>query len=317
MVARRGSLGDSRAKIPFWLCLAAAFGCASPGHKVTAADAPGSVRRKQSVPAEAAAPPAVRLELSVDEELMSARLKKTTGELCALGERNQGHPWELADAAEYVGQALNEIGASSRRYTLEHDGVVYHSFVLELGGEGQPFEVVAFYDSELSASVNPRDGLAATARGALGTATALELARIFVPAHLDRPLRLVLSARPPLVPALDEGYSPSASPPLGRLVLGDGLGAPELALGGQGVPAGEWPQLLVDALDEPPLAPRGAVGPAAAPEVAPLSLSLTLTGSGTGADNFDLTAMRVSKIRAFLAMLLGEKPTNDQMLTPR
>jgi hypothetical protein len=312
MVARSGLLGVFGAQIAVGLCLAAAVGCASPARDVKAPDDRAEVRRKQSLPREVPAPSAARLELSVDEELMSARLKKTAGELCALGERNHSHPWELADAAEYVAHALGEMGAPSRRYTVEQDGVVYHSFVLGLGVEGAPFEVVAFYDSEVKDSGRDPAGLPRPACGALGAAMALELARIFVPARLEHSLRLVLSARSAPGLAANSGYLPE-SLPLGRLVLGEGLGESQLTLGWSGAPGAEWPNLLVAALGEPPLEPKEAAQPV---EAAQEPLSLTVSGRSLAVDNFDLAAVRISQIRGFLATLLGEKPTNDQMLTP-
>jgi hypothetical protein len=304
MAARLSAFGDLRRTMPFCLSLVTGLGCASHVQSVEAPDLRTSLQRKQSIPSAGETPPPVRLELSADEELIRDRLKKTAAELGALGERGQNRPWELADAAELIGKELSDMGASPTRHAREHEGVVYHSFFVELGGEGTPFEVLSFYDS-----------------GALGPALALELARIFVPARLLYPLRIVLSARPSLGAPLDEAYSGSRAAPLGRLVLGEGLGAPEVRLGwlspeapGERQAGEPWPSLLASALGEAPLAPNLVLGPALGSHPEPWSLELT--ASSNSPDNFGLAAVRVSKIRGFLGSLLGEKPSNDQMLTP-
>jgi hypothetical protein len=324
------------------LGVSAALGCSTAPAK-----APGAPPRAPAVEPGPAAPPmgAPALALTADEELIRERLEATTKSLRALGERNESRPWELADATEYIDQTLAGMGVSASRRTHESSGVAYHEFAVEILGEGAPFEVVAYYDTEPtspSADASRGKDLPPGARGALGPAIAMELMRIFAPARLTQSLRIVLTARPPKTPAAPPNESVAVGAAGGhgpawvraRLVLAEGLGAGQVVLSrtqpssplalpppagssraesfatppaGDGWPTGLWRELTSD-----PLSEKHAILAVEEAE----TVDFLLEGRPGGEEDLSLAALRASKLRAFLGAILGERPSNDQMVTP-
>jgi hypothetical protein len=277
------------------------------------------------------------LELTADEVRTRDRIRSWTDDLSALGARDGAHPWELADAAEYLTRTFDALGVVPTRSVLEHDGVAFQTFSVEFPGEtplAPRFTVLVFYDSVLGPfEADDPAPESLRERGVLGTAVGLELAYLFRASRLERALRVMFVARPENMSSSFEWLEETKLEALGALVLGARLGAPEIALtNGSSLALGDEATSgaiatenallhgLVEELGSEPLSfgsvttrPRPS-GFAASPSSA---AARWLYARGTGNPvSFELAAVRTAKIRAFVGSVVGEMPTNDEMVTP-
>src|SRR5690606_27149653 len=130
-----------------------------------------------------------------DELFLKDRLRAHVVRLAqGIGERNLEHPWELAEAADYVAAEFEALGFAVERSGYELEGTVVQNLAVTIPGGARGDEMVvvgAHYDSAL---VSRGENANAT-----GVAAVLELARLFRDAKNERTLRLVafaLSAPP-------------------------------------------------------------------------------------------------------------------------
>lgn len=277
-----------------------------------------------------------RPPLNADEAVLLERLRAHVAELAGtIGERNPAHPWELAAAADYVALQFEELGFPVERHGYEVDGAAVQNLAVTIPGGSRGDEVVvvgAYYDTA--------PGSRGENDNASGVAALLELARLFRGAQNDRTLRLVAFAvcAPPYAGGKDMGSLRYAEELLrsnqrvvGMISLervgvlsddhGPGEGVPEVRLGAtQGADELRLPlERELDAapmsvqlipLDPPPDSDPGAFAGLGIPAV-----WVTGTGENRGVD-YDAMTRLVMRVRFGLGEILGEKPTNDGMLTP-
>lgn len=164
------------------LLLGLLAGCAT--HEPQAKPAAGP---KSSAPVveQAGLPPLSERERSIAEEL-----KKDVAELAGkIGERNADKKWELASAADWLVEMLEQAGYAVRRDGHEIDGVAVQNLIVEVKGGRTGNEVVivgAHYDSARG-SPGANDN-------AIGVAAVLALARRYKSATPERSLRFALFA---------------------------------------------------------------------------------------------------------------------------
>lgn len=313
------------ALLSFLICLPALVGCsrgAPSPHAPGVAPTSGTARLRS--------PSELRLELNEDELRIERALDEHTRAFLSHGQRDIHHPWDLLESVEYVSAVLQGQGLPVERATADKDGVILHSFAVSVRGEDLsmvPWTIAASYDS-LSPRLASGPGIAAEelGRGALETAAWLELVRQLGQARLERGVRFLLLARPSGDDQADvlrqlAGSSRSA----GVFYLGGGLGARELALYSGGQEAGLL-RALADELGAVPSEPGLRLGfltassPMlpflAADSLQPSEFTQILVAGRSSEQNLKLAALRVSAMRRALGSFLGERPTNDEMVTP-
>lgn len=170
-------------------CLGSALGgCAHPGSGNAAP--PPALASPQVPPA----PPGPRNHpppLTPREVQLRSEVVRDTEQLASrIGERNVGHPWELAAAADYLAAELETAGYSVGRQGYQLDStVVAQNLIAEVRGEPRGREIIvvgAHYDS--------RVGSPGADDNATGVAAVLALARRYRSEKVDRTLRFVLFA---------------------------------------------------------------------------------------------------------------------------
>lgn len=282
-----------------------------------------------------------RPPLTADEAILQDRLRAHVVELSQrIGERNPGHPWELAAAADYVALEFEALGFPVERLGYEIDGAAVQNLAVTVPGSRQPQEVIvvgAYYDSA--------PGSRGENANATGVAALLELARLLRDAKTARTLRLVAFAvsAPPYAGGEDMGslryareLQRSGQNVIGMISL-EGIGVLiEDPSGSSSAPSPEkaWVRLgstegaeglrrtLEQEVDAEPLAVR----------VVPLDTSqrsdhdafarvgipaVWITGVGSRQPiDYDAMTRLVMRVRFGLSEILGEMPTNDGMLTP-
>ncbi len=279
-----------------------------------------------------------RSPLTADEAILQDRLRAHVVELAqAIGERNPQHPWELAEAADYVALQFEEQGFAVERMGYEVDGAAVQNLAVTLPGTDRGDEVVivgAHYDSA--------PGSKGENGNATGVAALLELARMFRGATNARTLRLVAFAvcAPPYAGGEHMGslrYAEQVrrgSERVVGMISLDGIGVlTQDAPTGQGVAqvrigatggedADRLREILEQELDADPLAVQLiAVDTAAQADhwaFAKVGIpAVWVTGLGAErAIDYDAMARLVMRVRFGLGDILGEIPTNDGMLTP-
>lgn len=303
------------------LGLLALLACSS---STAAPHAPAASARESEV-----TPTALELELNEDELRIARGLGDHTRAFRGHGERDAAHPWELLESVEYVSSVLEQQRVPVSRSTTERDGVIFHAFTVAVAGEdpsAPSWVLVASYDSLLPRLASREAGSAGESdRGALEAAFWLELVRQMGQARLKRGVRFVLLARPTSESqeALTELLGETSS--AGVVYLGGGLGARQLGLSTRGDEEG-----LLSALEEelnsvepePPLARSVlALQQAALSQLAQVSENqekfpqILVAGRGSE-ENLALAAVRLNAVRRALGAFLGERPTNDETVTP-
>lgn len=134
------------------------------------------------------APAAPRLaELNADEKVVADQLRRHVEYLSGkVGERNEGAPWELADAADYLAAQLEEMGLPVERQGYETRNVAAQNLAVTISGSergDQIFLVGAHYDSPAGDKGQNAGGSA--------TAALLTLVSLMKDASLKRTLRFV------------------------------------------------------------------------------------------------------------------------------
>lgn len=279
-----------------------------------------------------------RPPLTADEALLQDRLRAHVVELAeTIGERNPEHPWELAAAADYVALQFEEHGFAVERMGYEVDGAAVQNLAVTIPGTERGNEVVvvgAHYDSA--------PGSRGENANATGVAALLELARLFRGAQSARTLRLVAFAvcSPPYAGGENMGslrYAEelrrSADSVVGMISL-DGIGVlTQAPPSGQGVAevrlgatGGDGADAIREALerelDAVPLSVQLIPVDTAAKTdhwaFAQKGIpAVWVTGLGAEqAIDYDAMTRLVMRVRFGLGEVLGEKPTNDGMLTP-
>lgn len=319
----------------FFLLASFALACAPTETKDAAFPAPHSAEADP----EALELPA--LPLSQDELEIQKRLQVHVQELAVrIGERHLDRPWELADAADSLAARFEDLGYTVERQGYEIDGVVAHNLAVTIPGGArgdEVFLVTAHYDSP--------HGKAGKNAGASGAVAILELARLMRDARPARTLRLVLFAigEPPFSGEKARGswhYAESLNPDDSRRVIGvlelDRIGAFPFPRGaseksptrhnlrlGLGQTEG-WSAELREGLEGPPFAiEESSLDPAAPGDrdaQAFLSRgipSASLSGEQGDAEiDYEALSRLVGRLKLTLARTLGEKFSNDAMLTP-
>ncbi len=131
--------------------------------------------------------PGPRPELTVDEQRVLENLSAHIEHLSGLGERTPQHPWELADAADYVARQLEDLGYPLERQGYASQGIAAQNLSVTVGGGKRGDQIIlvgAHYDSPLG---DPIGGVSATA-------ALLELARLMRDAKLKRTVRFTAFA---------------------------------------------------------------------------------------------------------------------------
>lgn len=127
---------------------------------------------------------------SADEQQLAERLRVHAEVLGKkIGERHAERSWELADAADYIALTWQDWGFEVERQGYERAGSVEQTLSVTIPGSdrGEQLLVVgAHYDS-------PR-GVAGENAGATGMAAVLELSRLLQTAQLSRSVRFVAFA---------------------------------------------------------------------------------------------------------------------------
>lgn len=287
-------------------------------------------------PAQHAPKELERPELNADEAILLERLRGHVAELSSkIGERNPEHPWELAAAADYVALQFEDLGFPVERQGHEVAGAAVQNLAVTVPGGSRGDEVVvvgAYYDSA--------PGSRGENANASGVAAVLELARMFRDAKNDRTLRLVAFAvcAPPFAGSEDMGslryareLQRSGEKVVGMIsldrvgVLTDatpaGRGVAHVRLGAS-VGAERLLRPLEQELDQVPLAvqliPLEPSSTSDSGAFAGLGIpAVWVTGVGEKQRvDYDAMTRLVMRVRFGLAEILGEKPTNDGMLTP-
>lgn len=317
-----------------WLALAVA----SASCWACAAGTPAP--RPTPKPVSAAPPP--RPELTADEAILRDRLRAHVDRLArSIGERNLEHPWELAEAADYVAIEIEALGLPIERLGYELDGAVVQNLAVTIPGGARGDEVLvvgAHYDSA--------PGSRGENGNATGVAAVLELARLFRGAQNERTLRLVafavsapphaggqdmgslryareLEAKQAKVVGMinldrigilgDDGVSPGSSsrvPPGPRVRLGATAGGDGMRQVLQAQLEGDPLTVQIIPMDTSTGSDHWAFAQIGVPAV-------WVTGAGDDRPiDYDAMSRLVMRVRFGLAELLGETPINDGMLTP-
>lgn len=112
---------------------------------------PAALPAAPDVARPAAPAPVQELVLSEEELVVRDELGRHVERLAGrIGERNAAHPWELADAADYVALEFEQAGYSVVRQGFEVGDVMAQNLEVGLAGEGQAEQIVvvgAHYDS--------------------------------------------------------------------------------------------------------------------------------------------------------------------------
>jgi len=91
------------------------------------------------------------LPLSADERVMERNVARHVQYLTVrIGERNPAHPWELASAADYLAEQLEQTGLAPERQGYETDGIMALNLTVTLPGSSRGEELVVLgthYDS--------------------------------------------------------------------------------------------------------------------------------------------------------------------------
>lgn len=320
------TLGKYFDKLPLWLGLLAAgpwnVACAARGAPTPAPATP--LASKEARP---------RPELTADEVILKDRLRGHVVRLArGIGERNLEHPWELAEAADYVAAELETLGFAIERLGYELDGAVVQNLAVTIlgGARGDEMVVVgAHYDSER--------GSRGENGNATGVAAVLELARLFRDAKSERTLRLVAFAvsAPPHAGGRDMGSLRYAQEleARGAQVVGminlDRIGifkgsaenAPQVRLGATAGADG-LRRVLQAQLEGDPLTVQVIPVDASAGSdhwaFAQIGVpAVWVTGAEANQPiDYDAMSRVVMRVRFGLAEVLGEIPINDGMLTP-
>jgi Zn-dependent M28 family amino/carboxypeptidase len=128
--------------------------------------------------------------LSNEEQLIHDNLRHHVGVLAGrIGERNVWHPEELAAAARYIHDTLEDWGYAVRAQSFESRGQTLQNLEVELPGDDAPQEIIvlgAHYDS-IAGTPGANDN-------ASGIAALLEIARLLAGNTYPRSVRLVAFA---------------------------------------------------------------------------------------------------------------------------
>ncbi len=170
--------------------LALGSGCAAPPAARPAA-APSRVAAKPAKPElNRPLPP-----LTPREQALAKALRGDVAHLAGkIGERNAKQKWELADAADYLANTLEDMGYHVERQGYEVGEILAMNLSVDVPGGERGDELVvigAHYDSA--------EGSPGADDNASGAAAVLALARQYKDKHLSRSLRFVefVNAEPP------------------------------------------------------------------------------------------------------------------------
>lgn len=293
-------------------------------------------------------------ELTADEKLVADQLRHHVEYLgTKVGERNEGAPWELADAADYIASQIEGMGLPVERQGYETRNVAAQNLAVTISGSergDQIFLIGAHYDSPPGdKGQNP---------GGSATAALLTLVSLMKDASLKRTLRFVFfsmgesphgdgeargarhyaryltenSGNEKSFRADDEIQTIKRGETVGILLLdrmaafepADARGAPlaarlTLSPGSQVVR-----DLLLEDFDsdvftlhESKLADTGADSDLLAfHQEGIVGVAFRGTGQDAQAVQYEELSRVVMQIRRSIGRVAGERPTNDGMLTP-
>lgn len=324
------------------LCTFFGFGCTTRSEILRPAPPEAQTRAEES----SELPP-----LTADEKVALDDFRRHLEYLTRLGERNEGAPWELADAADYIAGELEKEGLSVERQGYETRNVAAQNLAVTLpGGErgDQIFVVAAHYDS-------PSGDSGANA-GGTATAALLTLVSLMKGAPLKRTLRFVFfsmgeaphadgeargarhyarylaGSRGTELRRSDEMQVTKRAETVGALLL-DRLGSFERTSPGPPplevnlvVSPGSavLRELLVEELDSELLATTESELELSGSDSDLLAfhqhgipgISLSGTGENSAQVREEELIRVLTQIRRAIGRISGEKPTNDGMLTP-
>lgn len=293
-------------------------------------------------------------ELTADEKLVEEELRRHLSYLSGkVGERNEGAPWELADAADYIAGQLEDMGLKVERQGYETRNVAAQNLAVTVSGSergDQIFVVGAHYDSP--------SGDKGQNAGGSATAALLALVSIMKDASLKRTIKfvffsmgesphgdgeargarhyarsLVQSSGNETAPSSEEQMQVEKRAETVGLLLLDRLAVFEpraaksvplevhltLSPGSQvvrGLLLEEFDQEIF-AIEESRLeGNKGDSDLVAFQEQGIFGVELRGTGGESEIVRYEELARVVTQIRRGIGRIAGERPTNDGMLTP-
>lgn len=262
------------------------------------------------------------LVLDADELTLYKRLEAHRKKLSTSVPRDAEHPWELAEIADFLALELEGLGAPFERRGFEVEGTVLQALKVTIpatNAANAPFVVLAAYDT-LDLERGGEGAHESVPAIGIETAILLELVRLMQGATLSRPLQLVFLARSRLAEAERETLhalgSAASEAAWGVLFLRSSLVTRHLLFRAEASP---WELDLLAELGQPPLQVREEPPASAPSHLGPIfdgeSPGALLEGD-SGPSELAVAALVTSRLRAFLRGALGERPTNDEMVTP-